>query len=228
MQRSMPLPTETVPAPAAAPAFARRRRFAGGTKGNERLTALNGTVLIALLAVIGVTILSLRTLLWVHLFIGMVLLGPVALKLGTTLYRFARYYTHDAAYRAEGPPETALRLMGPIVVITTIIVFVSGVALLFAGPSSRSTLLPIHKVSFIVWVAFTAVHVLAHLPALPRAVRGDWGPRRELIGPRLAGREARSLALGGAIVAGLVLALLVLGEFTAWTHWNAVPHGHGH
>ena len=220
------LPVETVPA-AATPRASRTRAFPGGTKGNERLTALDGTVLIVLLAVIGVTILSLRTLLWLHLFIGMLLIGPVVLKLGTTLYRFARYYARAVAYRAAGPPQVALRLMGPVVVITTVIVFVSGVALLFAGPGSRSTLLPIHKISFIVWGVFTGIHVLAHLPALPAAWRGEWGPRRELLGPRLAGREARSLALAGAVVGGLVLAVLALGEFTAWTHWNATVHGHG-
>jgi hypothetical protein len=152
----------------------------------------------------------------------------VALKLASTLYRFARYYTQNAAYRAEGPPMLALRALGPVVVITTLVVFVSGVALLFAGPSSRSTLLPIHKIGFIVWVVFMALHVLAHLPALPAALRGDYAPRRELVGPRLAGRDGRSLALAGAIVAGAVLAVLVIGEFGAWTHWNAVHHGHGH
>jgi hypothetical protein len=35
----------------------------------------------------------------------------------------------------------------------------SGIWLLFAGPSSRDTVLPIHKVSFIVWVAFTAANL---------------------------------------------------------------------
>jgi len=51
------------------------RLLAGGTNGNELLTSLTGAVLIALLAVIGITILSLRSLLWVHLFVGLVLVG---------------------------------------------------------------------------------------------------------------------------------------------------------
>ena len=59
--------------------------------------------------------------------------------------------------------------------LSTVVVFASGVALLFAGPSSRGTLLPIHKVSFIVWLAFTALHVLAHLPEICRALRADYG-----------------------------------------------------
>lgn len=224
MATRLPLPVERpekLPSPP-------RRMFAGGTKGNERLTALTGTVLIALLAVIGLTILNLDALLWVHLFLGMLLIGPVSLKLATTLYRFGRYYLRDAAYRAAGPPIAALRAMGPVVVLTTVIVFASGVALLFAGPGSRGTLMPIHKVSFIVWIAFTSLHVLAHLPALPAALRSEYGQRTAALGPRLAGREARSLALIGAIVAGAILAVLVLPEFASWTHWNAAFHGHEH
>lgn len=230
MAAGAPAHTQTVAKapPPAVPRARRLRLFGGGTSGNERLTAITGSLLIALVAVIGVTIIDLRGLLWVHLFVGLVLIGPVALKLGSTLYRFAAYYLHDAAYRAVGPPVAYLRALGPFVVITTLVVFVSGVALLFAGPSSRPTLLPIHKISFIVWAVFTGVHVLAHLPALPAALRGEYGPRRAALGPRLAGRDGRSFALAGAIVAGVVLALVLVGEFSAWTSWNALPHHHGH
>jgi hypothetical protein len=58
---------------------------AGGDEGNQRLTVLTGAVLIVLLAVLGVTILRLHTtLLWVHLFLGLLLIGPVVLKLSST------------------------------------------------------------------------------------------------------------------------------------------------
>ncbi len=67
-------------------------------------------------------------------------------------------------------------MLAPIVVLTTVVVFASGVALLFVGPSSRDTLLPIHKVSFIVWLAFTALHVLGHLLELPATLRADYAP----------------------------------------------------
>ena len=123
-----------------------------------------------LLAVIGVTLLRLSSLLWVHLFVGMLLIGPIALKLASTGYRFVRYYTADPRYRRKGPPPTPLRMIAPIVVLTTIVVFVSGVLLLLIGPSSRSALLPLHKISFIVWVVFTSLHVLGHLPEVAAAV----------------------------------------------------------
>ncbi len=172
-----------------APARARTRSaLGGGTTGNERLTAATGAVLIVLLAIIGVTIISLSRLLWVHLFVGMLLLGPLALKLGSTGYRFVRYYTANPTYREKGPPPAPLRLIAPVVVASTLAVFASGVALLLIGPSSRGTLLPIHKISFFVWVAFMAIHVLAHLPTVARALRADYaGPR----GRRSSGAGAR-------------------------------------
>ena len=62
----------------------------GSAEGNERLTAATAAVLVVLLAVEGVTILFLRPLLSVHVFVGMLLVPPVALKLGSTAYRFGR------------------------------------------------------------------------------------------------------------------------------------------
>lgn len=54
---------------------------------------------------------------------------------GRAGYRFARYYTHGEAYRRKGPPELWLRLIAPVVVMSTVIVFASGVVLLFDGPA---------------------------------------------------------------------------------------------
>jgi hypothetical protein len=208
------VPTE---APAKLP---RRRLFVGGTDGNERLTSATGAVLILLLAVIGVTILRLGPLLWVHLFVGMLLVGPVALKLASTGYRFVRYYTSNPRYRRKGPPPLPLRLIAPVIVLTTVVVFASGIALLFAGPGSRETLLPIHKISFIVWVAFTSLHVLAHLPTVLRALDADFAPVVSLPGRHadaaLAGRGGRVLSLASALTFGAVLAVVVIPQFGPW------------
>jgi hypothetical protein len=200
-----------------------RGASSGGTAGNERLTAATGAVLIVLLAVIGVTIISLSRLLWVHLFVGMLLIGPLVLKLGATGYRFARYYTSNRAYKQKGPPPTPLRVIAPIVVLSTLVVFASGVALLLVGPSSRGTLLPIHKVSFFVWVAFMAIHVLAHLPTVARALRADYVDPA-IGGRRLPGRNGRALSLLGALVAGAVLAILVIPQFAPWIESHHFHH----
>lgn len=198
------------------------RLTGGGTAGNERLTAATGGILIVLLAVLGVTIIQIRPLLSVHLFLGMLLIGPVALKLGSTGYRFARYYTANLNYRSKGAPPLPLRLMAPIVVISTVVVFASGVALLFAGPSSRGTLLPIHKVSFVIWLAFTALHVLAHLPKILPALRADYGHPAGL-SDEMRGRDGRVLSLTGALTAGAVLAIVVIPQFSPWLNAH-FPH----
>jgi hypothetical protein len=207
---------------------ARRRRSplarlaAGGTDGNEQLTALTGAVLIVLLAALGVTILRIGGLLDAHMFIGMLLLGPIALKIASTGYRFVRYYTSDAAYRHKGPPPIELRMLAPLVVISTVVVFGTGVALLFAGPGSRGLLLPLHKVSFIVWLAATALHVLGHLAEMPSALAADRRAGRPW-DDHGSGRGARALLIAGALVGGLVLALLTEAQFHAWSHF----HHHG-
>ena len=202
------------------------RLTGGGTIGNERLTTAVGATLIVLLAVIGVTIIRIHGLLSEHLFVGMLLVPPVLLKMSSTGYRFVRYYTADPRYRRTGPPELALRVIAPMVVLSTVVVFASGVALLVAGPSSRATLFPIHKDSFIVWVVFMALHVLGHLPGMPAVLRADYGSSAKLSSD-VTGRAGRVLTLGGALVAGLVLAILVIPEFGPWLHNSGLfPHHH--
>src|SRR5579872_845319 len=185
---------------------------AGGTDGNEHLTSITGAVLIALLAVLGVTILQIHQLIGVHLFVGLLLLGPVVLKLVSTGYRFLRYYSRDPAYRRKGPPPAMLRMLAPGVVLTTVVVFVSGIVLMFLGPSHRQTWVGIHKASFIVWLAFTGVHVLGHLPGLGTLLAGR---EPDVPGRPLPGNGVRWLALSGAIVGGVVLAIVLIPHFSA-------------
>ena len=188
-----------------------------------------GVILIVLFAVLGVTIVQIRQLIWLHLFLGLLLLGPVLLKLASTGYRFLRYYTRDAIYRAKGAPMPALRAMGPVVVLLTLVVFATGVWLLVVGPGSRSTSLLLHKASFFVWLAFMALHVLAHLPGLGeslQAVRiGGKRSGADVSGAR-SGSAGRWIALSGAIVGGAVLAIVLIPQFGLWTAPGAFPHHH--
>lgn len=186
----------------------------GGVAGNARLTGAVAVALLVLLAAEGVTIPFIGQLLGPHLFIGLLLIPPVALKLASTGYRFARYYTHDAPYVRKGPPPIVLRLLAPAVVLTTVAVFATGVALLFAEPPSN-TLILVHKVSFIAWVVFMSLHVLGHLLELPRLASADWrrsGPRAA----RLAGAGMRASALAAAIAAGVALGFLALSAGGSW------------
>lgn len=216
LQAERPMASTLSPPPE--PAFRRgsiARLLAGGVRGNELLTVATGAILIVLLAIVGLTIIAMGPLLSVHLFVGVMLLGPLALKLSSTGYRFVAYYTNNQRYRKAGPPITPLRLIAPIVVLSILLVFATGVALLFAGPGSRGTLVPIHKVSFFVWIAFTAVHVLGHLPTLARGLRADYAPVSALGGPP-DGRAGRVLSLVSAITAGVVLAILFIPQFSPW------------
>ena len=69
------------------------------------MTTVTGVLLIVLLAVLGVTIVRIGQLTWLHLFLGLLLIGPVALKLATTGYRFVRYYAHNPRYVDRGRPR---------------------------------------------------------------------------------------------------------------------------
>lgn len=204
-----------------------RARLRGGPEGNEQLTAVTGAVLVILLAALGITIVRIGQLTWLHLFLGFLLIGPVLLKMSSTGYRFVLYYIKDPSYRIRGAPETWLRLIAPVVVLTTIGVFVTGVALVFVGPVHREPLAEIHKLFFIVWIAFTGLHVLGHLPVMPAALRGfgDWSER---IPGRDDGRLARAIVLAGAVVGGLVLAIVLIPQFATWTAHPALWQHHHH
>lgn len=195
------------------------RRFgAGGTDGNEELTAITAVVLLALLAALGVTIIRIGALLNEHMFIGMLLLGPVVLKMGSTGYRFTRYYTHNPPYVKKGPPELPLRLLAPLVVLSTVAVFATGVVLLLGGQSLRNPWGEIHKLCFFAWVAFMALHVLGHLPGLPASLRASSRARRSERpwDDQGAGRGARAITLASSLVLGTALAIAVIPLFSAW------------
>jgi hypothetical protein len=78
---------------------ARPPRAAAAVERNALITHTAAAVLTILLLAEGVTLLDMRGLLHAHMFIGLVLIPPVALKLASTGYRFARYYSGAAAYR---------------------------------------------------------------------------------------------------------------------------------
>lgn len=199
----------------------------GGTEGNEQLTTVTGVILIVLLAVLGFTIPQLRQYIWLHLFVGLLLIGPVLLKMAATGYRFMRYYTRDAEYLRKGPPQIALRLIAPMVVISTIGVFATGIGLMIVGPNDRNPMLLLHKLTFIVWIVFTSLHILGHLPEVGRLFGVEARERSELTGATPGG-AGRWLALTGALVGGAVLAVALIPEFATWTAHGVFLHHHHH
>jgi hypothetical protein len=190
----------------------------GGAEGNERLTAATGAVLLLLLAAEGVTILQIHRLLTAHFFIGMLLLGPVALKAVSTCYRFVRFYTGAPDYRKKGPPAPLLRMLGPFVLATSLGVLGTGVVLALTGPRAGPWLV-LHKATFVLWFGVMAVHVLAYAWRLPGLIGPDM---RVAAGPSrtrqvLAGRAARWLLLAASIIGGLIVAVLTLHLAAPWS-----------
>jgi hypothetical protein len=185
---------------------------ADGVVGNERLTALTGAVLLVGFGVEGLTILSLHRLLTLHIFLGMLLIGPVALKISSTVYRFVRYYSGAAPYVRKGPPAPLLRMLGPLVIVLSLAVLGTGVALAVTGPGRGSWLL-LHKASFVLWFGVMAIHVLAYAWRLPRILLGHpAGAGRA----RLRGEPARWLLVGAALLGGLIIALLTIHLASPW------------
>ena len=238
MPAELPQPENRAPAPVSAGSQPGPRLAggSGGVEGNERLTAMTGAVLLILLAVEGYTILRIGRLLTLHVFLGMLLLGPVTLKAASVIYRFVRYYTGSEPYRRKGPPQPLLRLIGPIIVLLTACVFGSGIMLAVTGPSygygGPGEWLTIHRLSFIAWLFFTAIHVLTYVWRLPGLLaaeaRGISLEEGETAGQAPAGRHARRMmaALGGrgtrlalliaSLIAGLLIALLTVHLAGNW------------
>jgi len=185
-------------------------------------------VLLILLLVEGFTILRIGRLLTLHVFLGMLLLGPVALKAGSVCYRFFRYYTGSAPYRRKGPPAPLLRMLGPVILLLTACVLGSGIMLVVVGPAGEGQWLTIHRLTFIAWFCAMTIHVLAYVPRLPRllfaeargvALPEDGGPGRG--GPpralaALGGRGTRLGLLIASLVGGLVIALLTVHLTGNW------------
>ena len=192
----------------------RRARGLAGVEDNELLTSSAAALLTILLIAEGITILDLNGLLGAHMFIGLVLIGPAALKLASTGYRFARYYTGSPMYVAKGPPHPALRALAPVLVASTVLIFASGVWLLALGHHSDSVL-TLHKVAFIVWSGVFGLHFLAYLPRAGRSLRAAW-PTTRARRPATAGRGVTALLAVLSLCAGLVLALALLSHIGAW------------
>ena len=200
-----PLVTDRTGPSADGPVLEPRRipRALAGAHANERLTAGNAVLLLLLLAAEGATVLSVRSLLSIHVFLGGVLIPLVAVKIATTTSRFVHYYRGEPEYVRKGPPPWILRLLGPAVVALTVVLFGSGVALLFPTLGSHRLLLLAHKASFILWFGTMTVHVLGHLAGTSRHGLPEW-TRRHVPGAPVR-RAVLLAAVGSGLAAGFYL-----------------------
>jgi hypothetical protein len=184
-----------------------------GVEGNSRITGVLGAILFLVLAVEGVTIWDVRSMLSLHVFIGFFVIPIVCVKLATTSYRAFHYYRGTAAFRRKGPPHPVLRVLAPLVIISTVSMLTFGVVTLAVGPRHREPWLTLHQGSFIVWLVATAVHVLGHLIE-------TWHLTRDEVRgtPHVPRRGTRLLVVGFGVAAGLALGIASLKWTGAWTH----------
>lgn len=191
--------------------------FGGGPAGNGRLTAWTGLLLLVLFGAELVTLVDVRSLVDWHIVIGVVLVPPALLKTATTGWRIVRYYTGSSPYREAGPPPLILRLLGPLVVVSTLAVLGTGIGLALAGPdtSRRSIagtgidLLTLHKGSFVVWAVATGLHVLGRVVSAVQAIAAT---------DRVPGRIARASLIGAMVATAVVAAVLLTSTVAAWRH----------
>lgn len=195
----------------------------GGPAGNARLTAWLGVVLLALFLVELVTLLDVRGLVTWHIAVGVLLVPPALVKTATTTWRFAGYYLRRPAYHRAGPPPMVLRVLGPLVVLSTLAVLGSGLALVALGPDAsrapfltvlgfRVDALTVHQGTFVVWAVITGLHTLGRLvPAFGILTR-----RSTRSGTRLPGGMRRAGVLVLTLAAAGVTTGLLLGTAVPW------------
>jgi hypothetical protein len=116
-----------------------------------------------------------------------------------------------------------LRVLGPFLVVLTFVVLASGVALLLVPVTTRSSLLLLHKASFVLWFATMAIHILGHLVDTARLAPADWVRRTRR---DVAGAGLRQWALAASVAGGALLGLVLLGEVHPWLSSSIGRAGH--
>lgn len=216
------------------------RPHTGGPAGNARLTAWTGMALLLAFLAEGVTLISLNRLVAMHIFVGALLVPLALVKTATTTWRMLRYYAGGVAYRQAGPPPMLLRLLGPLVVLTTLAVLGTGLALVALGPEGSFRPIAgaaglivdaftLHKAAFVLWLLVTSVHTLARLVPALQLMLNRAGTTRVV-----PGSVVRAGVLVTAVAASVVVGALVLSAAGSWNNfgggdgYRGFAHSHDH
>jgi hypothetical protein len=203
----------------------------GGPAGNAVLTAWLGLVFLILLGAELITLLDVNGLISWHIVLGCLLVAVALGKTGSVAWRIVRYYAGQRDYVQAGPPPLLLRWLGPLVVVSSLGVLGTGLALIALGPQASHRVLfsalgqrvdatTLHQAMFIVFAVAVGLHVVARLwPALLLV----GGRVRSPAAARLPGSTARLTAIVVCLGVAGVAAGLVLGASAAWKH----ERGHG-
>lgn len=199
----------------------RKPRHALNPLGNERLTAAIGVLLLApVLVEVATIVLGVHPLMSVHVFFGLALIPAVLLKLASTGWRFARYYTRSPEYVAEGPPQITMRLLAPLFVTATVVLFGSGVAIGVLHGHALEIARRLHGPASVIWLILLGLHVLVYLKRAFNRTAADLAPRKR---SPVGGTTARAYALAAVVIVGLVLAGATI---PAQHRWIDLRRGH--
>ncbi len=200
----------------------------GGPAGNALLTAWTALVLLGLSVAELLTLFDVRGLISWHVALGALLVPPAVMKTASTGWRMACYYAGRTPYRQAGPPPLLMRLLGPLVVVSTLGLLGTGVLLVLLGEDrahqSLLTLLGFrldwvstHQGFFAVWVGAVGLHLLGRIvPAL----RATVVPGSTEVVP---GRWARTLWFVAMVTSAAALAVVLVHADSSWTSF----HGFG-
>jgi hypothetical protein len=189
--------------------------------GNERLTGAVGLLLLVpVLVEVATILLGVHTFMSVHVFVGVALIPAVVLKLVATGWRFARYYTRSRPYVAHGPPQVAMRVLAPLFVAATVVLFGSGVAMGLLHGHALQVARSLHGPSSVVFLALLGLHILVYLGRALRSTAQEVLPTTR--------RTIRGYASRGIAVAVVVVCGLALGGATvpAQHRWVDLPRDH--
>jgi hypothetical protein len=201
----------------------------GGPAGNALLTAWTAFVLLVLSVGELLTLFDVRGLISWHVALGALLVPPAAMKTASTTWRMASYYLGRTPYREAGPPPLLMRVLGPLVVLSTIGLLATGVLLVLLGEErSHQGLLTLlgfrldwvaaHQGFFAVWAGAAGLHLLGRIvPAFRTAVAP--GPRSTV-----PGRGARALCLVAVVAAAVVLAVVLVRADSSWAFHGFDDH----
>jgi amino acid transporter len=186
------------------------RPEAAGPRANRRLTALTGAIILPLALLVLLTGLLFGSFWHVHYFLAYLLLPIVLLKVGSTTYRAVRYYLQSGAYRFIRPPYPIGRITSPLLVLSVIVLFTSGIAM-WLTHSRGDPWGFLHTDAAIAFCGLALLHLAMYLPEALHAMRREVHPPETEPRTRTRSRVSRPRALlYTAVVAGLLLALLTI------------------
>jgi Oxidoreductase molybdopterin binding domain/Domain of unknown function (DUF4405) len=187
-----------------------------GVAANRRLTSLAGVTLLTLLiaqvaSALFFALLSFNVSLPagpifdlvhpVHFFVGFLLFPLLAIKLGSAGYRFAMYYLGRPSYRQAGPPSWPARLLAPALIISALVLLVSGIEMWSFRNDLVAYWTQVHMLAAITFVAAIILHLLLNGGRAHREAAAD------LAGASIPGGLARRGLLAVGLIGGAGLAV---------------------